>query len=131
MKRIFFTLLLAVISFSAFSQAVEVCDTIYQTESVERYKLFKTQNMWTFLKLDTRNGRVWQVQFSVKGSEYRYELPISTIPRVFSLEEFNGRFTLYPTENIYNFLMLDQYDGSVWQVQWSQEEDSRGVISIN
>lgn len=91
MKRIFFILLLAIVSFSAFSQAVEVSDTIYQTETAERYKLFKTQNMWTFLKLDTRNGRVWQVQFSVKGENYRYELPISTVPRVFSLEEFNGR----------------------------------------
>ena len=37
------------------------------TTSVEHYKLFATQNMWTFLKLDTRNGRLWQVKYAMKG----------------------------------------------------------------
>ena len=31
-------------------------------------------------------------------------------------------FTLYPTKNIYNFILLDQEDGSAWQVQWGEEE---------
>lgn len=24
-----------------------------------RFKLYPTNNMWTFLKLDTRNGKIW------------------------------------------------------------------------
>ena len=36
------------------------------TQSTDvRYRLFPTQNMWTFLKLDTMTGKIWQVQFSV------------------------------------------------------------------
>ena len=92
------------------------------------YKLFPTQNYWTFIKLDTRNGKMWQVHFTVKEDGGRGELILNSIPLVDKEEEVNGRFTLYPTENMYNFLLLDQIDGYVYQVQWSMEEEYRGVI---
>ena len=38
----------------------------------ENYKLYETSNMWTFLKLDTRTGRIWQVQYSTEGWKYRF-----------------------------------------------------------
>ena len=41
-----------------------------------RYCLAKTQNMWTFLMLDTYSGKTWQVQFSVKGSDYMFRVPL-------------------------------------------------------
>lgn len=93
-----------------------------------RYKLYKTQNMWTFLKLDTSTGQIWQVQYSTKGDEYRFETPLS-------LEKINsgganGRFELYSTENIYNFVLLDTFDGNTYQVQWSGDAENRCVIPI-
>ena len=39
-----------------------------QVVDIDRYKLYPTQNTWTFLELDTQTGRVWQVQYSVQGS---------------------------------------------------------------
>ena len=33
-----------------------------QVVDIDRYKLYPTQNTWTFLELDTQTGRVWQVQ---------------------------------------------------------------------
>lgn len=42
--------------------------------------------------------------------------------REISENENIGRFTLYPTENMYNFILLDQIDGDVYQAQWSMEE---------
>lgn len=45
-------------------------------------------------------------------------------------EKKNGRFKLVPTTNMWNFLLLDQIDGDVWQVQWSQEPKNRIVIKI-
>jgi hypothetical protein len=30
-----------------------------------------------------------------------------------------GRFTLYPTQNIYTFVLLNQDNGVAWQVQWA------------
>ena len=36
-----------------------------------RYQLFKTQNKWKLLKLDTATGQIWQVQYSVE-KEFLY-----------------------------------------------------------
>ena len=93
------------------------------------YQLFPTQNMWTFIKLNTRDGRMWQVQYDVKGSE-RFEVNLNTAPFATKEEERDGRFTLYPTQNMWTFILLDQIDGRMWQVPWPMEEDSRFVIQI-
>ncbi len=39
----------------------------------------------------------------------------------------NGRFKLYPTGNMWNFIMVDVIDGRTWQVQWSTKENERIV----
>ena len=41
-----------------------------------------------------------------------------------------GRFILYPTNNIYNFILLNQIDGRTWQVQWNNEQEKRFVSRI-
>jgi hypothetical protein len=94
------------------------------------FQLFPTQNIWTFIKLDTRNGKMWQVHFTVKEDEIQSEVVLNSLSLVGKEKEVNGRFTLYPTENMYNFLLLDQIAGIVYQVQWSMEEEYRFVIPI-
>ena len=42
--------------------------------------------------------------------------------------EQNGRFKLYPTANMYNFIMVDVINGRNWQVQWSNTENKRLVV---
>ncbi|HEV3218228.1 MAG TPA: hypothetical protein VGZ48_00545 [Candidatus Acidoferrales bacterium] len=49
-------------------------------------------------------------------------------PTAFFSGETPGRFTLYPTENIYNFLLLDQIDGRVWQVQWNWDSPAKRFV---
>jgi hypothetical protein len=93
------------------------------------FKIFPTPNMYTFIKLDTRNGKIWQVQWGLEN-KYRFETILSDIPRAYGDEEKNGRFTLYSTTNSYNLLLLDQIDGRVWQVQWSLDAKDRGVMRI-
>ena len=73
---------------------------------------------------------MWQVQWGTE-SKYQFETVLSDIPRVIKEEEKNGRFFLYPTTNIYNFILLDQIDGRVWQVQWSTKGGERMVDRIN
>lgn len=92
------------------------------------FKLYPTDNMWTFIKLDTRNGKMWQVQFSVKGDDYRFEIPLNTI--ALATDSVNGRFELYPTQNMFNFILLDKIEGATWQVQWSTEPENQAVIPI-
>ena len=97
-----------------------------------RYRLFPTQNMWTFLKLDTMTGKIWQVQYSVEGPDYRFETYLNStdICESFEKEKKIGRYTLYPTANTYNFILLDQIDGDTFQVQWSGDEENRVVLPI-
>ena len=71
-----------------------------------QYKLYSTENMWTFLKLDTQSGKIWQVQYSV-GNDYRGEIDLNVNSLVTGDSLKNGRFTLYPTKNLSNFVLLD------------------------
>lgn len=97
--------------------------------SNESYKLFPTNNIWTFIKLDTRNGKMWQIQYDVSGNN-RFEVELNTRNLIYGENEENGRFTLYPTNNTYNFILLDQKEGYVWQVQWSHEKEERLILRI-
>jgi len=94
------------------------------------YRLFKTQNMWAFIKLDTITGKMWQVHFDVGGNN-RVEVILDVQDRASRKERIQGRFTLYPTSNMYTFILLDQIDGLTWQVQWSNERSNRLVIPIS
>ena len=94
------------------------------------YQLFPTKNYWTFIKLDTRNGKMWQVHFSVSDDNNTGEVVLNSEPLVSKENEVKGRFTIYQTENIYNFLLLDQLTGIVIQVQWSMDAKKRGIVSI-
>ena len=107
-------------------------DPISESDAAYRYRLFKTTNIWTFILLDTATGRAWQVQYSVDDTPTA-RAPInehSLLPD--SVIEKNGRFTLYPTQNMYNFLLLDREDSRIWQLQWSIKPEFRGIMrSIN
>ncbi len=98
------------------------------TDTLAVYKLFPTMNTWNFIKLNTRNGQMTQVQYGTSGN--RMETTLSDIPLCSTSDERNGRFTLYPTANTYNFILLDQINGKCWQVQWSIDYDERGVWRI-
>lgn len=94
------------------------------------FELYPTQNMWNFLKLNTATGAITMVQFSLE-SRNRFECVLDITPKIYSQDDaICGRFKLVPTQNMYNFLMLDQIDGRVWQVQWSFEEQNRSVVRI-
>lgn len=102
------------------------------TDTEIRYQLYPTQNMWTFLKLDTLTGQIWQVQFSIEGDAYRFETVLSSkdITDELKLEKIVGRYILYPTQNTYNFILLDQITGYTYQVQWNRDIANRVVIPI-
>lgn len=108
--------------------------TILRAQEVEddgRFKIYPTQNIWTFLKLDTSDGRIWQLQYSVEGDSYRFEVPLCIEPLVLDNDRPIGRFSLSPTNNIYNFILLDKEVGTTYQVQWSQDDELRARIPIS
>ena len=82
--------------------------------------------------MDTRNGKLWQVHYTISKEGFEGEVILNSYSLVWDGEaETIGRFTLYPTNNIYNFLLLDQINGKTYQVQWNSEQEKRFVSRIN
>ena len=133
MKNYHFILIVAILSFIISCNNREVLDkedNITQYSNVT-YELYPTTNMWIFIKLDTRNGKMRLVQFSINDDDKRFETVLNNRALVSVDKEVNGRFKLQPTQNIYTFILLDQIEGRTWQVQWSFDEKERFVIPIN
>jgi hypothetical protein len=134
MKRaVLFGVVLFVFGVRGYAQN-EVPDPTQRPDAT--YLLFRTQNIYTLLKLDTRTGQIWQVHWG-KNDNTRFTVPINIallVPRPTTAEPIAlkaGRFTLYPTANIYTFMLLDQEDGRAWQVQWGTDETTRFILAIN
>ena len=133
MKKVLLTALLSLLSFICLAQSTAQTTTGSSSKQKEvlvpTYKLFATQNMWIFLKLDTSQGLVRMVQYSMESSN-RLEVPINYLPLATGEDAIPGRFNLYPTQNMWTFIMLDEVDGRTWQVQWSTD-GKEGIAPIN
>ena len=101
-------------------------------EDIERYKLYPTENMWTFLELDTATGLMWQIQYDVEGDKrFKSVLNDFEIADGDNFKQIVGRFKLYPTQNTYNFILLDVTNGTVIQIQWGFDNDTtRGIVDV-
>ncbi|MEI0486730.1 hypothetical protein [Brachyspira intermedia] len=121
-----------IILFIFYAITLNAQTTIYEpSQSVSaKYRLFRTTNMWTFLKLETTTGKIWILQYDVNGDD-RFTVELNTEDLSGGKEKSPGRFTLYPTANMYTFILLDQLYGNTWQVQWSFEPETRFIIPIN
>lgn len=100
-------------------------------ENISKWELYPTENIWTFLKLNTSNGVIYQIQFSLNNKTPDLEVPINSYPLVDGEDAIIGRFKLYPTKNIYNFLLLDKISGKVYTAQWSEDYNKRFIRTIS
>ena len=103
----------------------------YIVNNQPRYKLYKTDNMYNLIELDTATGKLWMVQFGMNKKTSRMKVAIDDTPLLWDWEEvIPGRYELYPTNNIYTFILLDTSNGRTYQVQWSMDSDNRFRIPI-
>lgn len=154
MNKIIFAIIMILISISGFAQEnreiklTEKADTLltliqkdieflryrYEKElETKEYELYPTQNMWNFLELNTATGQIYQIQYSMNSNERLY-VTINSENLNNSYQKYigvdTGRFKLYPTQNMYSFLLLDKVFGRVWQVQWGLKDKDRLIIRI-
>lgn len=89
-------------------------------EKPNRYALYKTQNIWTFILLDKFSGLIWQCQYSVEGVEYISSIVIN--PTALSYTQ-TSKFTIQPMTSMFQFYLINDETGDMWQFQWSTEGD--------
>ena len=124
MKRLFIFLATALMTVSVMAQEqIQFNAVNHETNSTLRYKLYPTFNMWTYLKLDTQTGRVSMLIFSTNNLNEEGEIYIGMPIEVYTGSEVkNGRYELYPTTNMWTFLMIDQINGNTYHIQWSNKD---------
>ena len=92
---------------------------------VPRYKIYKTENTYNLIKLDTATGQTWQVQYRLGDTEsMTVEIDASSL-LWYSEPEIAGRFELYPTNNMYQFILIDTQTVRTWQIQWNTTPSKR------
>lgn len=133
MRKVVYVLFVMVSFVCSLSAQVKEKSLKYPEKSEQcpsNYQLFPTENVWTLLKLDTRNGVISIVHFSINDDSLRCEGVVNGFPLVREEDQKVGRFTLYPTQNMYTFILLDKISGQTYQVQWSPKAKERFILPI-
>ena len=91
------------------------------------FKIYLTENIYNVLKLNTSTGQIDVIQWHLEKSK---EMSIPLNSTDLSLYQCPGTFELYPTKNMYQFLLLDKTTGRVWHVQWGFEDADRWIRRI-
>lgn len=95
----------------------------------QRFKLYPTENIYNFLQLDTKTGIIEQVQWSL-DSDNEGSVSINSEDLTYGFGYGSGSFELYPTKNMYQFLLLDKTTGRKWHVQWGMKSSERWIRRI-
>ena len=102
-------------------------DMNFRMHRLNRYKLYPTENIFNFLQLDTMTGKIEIVQWSLDGDK---EGSTTLNDEDLSICTECGTFELYPTQNIFQFLLLDKATGRRWHIQWGFESSKRWIRRI-
>ena len=94
-----------------------------------KYKLYQTENIYTFLKLDTKTGQIEQVQWSL-DSDKEGTMTINDEDLTYGDSYGSNSFELYPTKNMYQFILLNKTNGRMWHVQWGMKRTKRWIKRI-
>lgn len=133
MKRLMLIsiLTLMLIPFVSISQTNNTTDLAKQIAVMnniaqnQRYKIYPTTNMYNFLRLDTKTGKVDMVQWSMERNN-EGSVAINDADLTLGSNEYTvGSFELISTDNFYTFLLLDKKKGNVYHLQWGFEEENR------
>lgn len=92
--------------------------TVEENDNNGRFQLYKTSNIFNFIKLDKVTGQLWLVQWSTED-EKEFTVALDDTP--LNADDGKIRYSLYPTQNMWTFLLLNKLTGEVYHVQWGFE----------
>ena len=109
-------------------QRLEVVDIDLSLKN--RYKLYKTENVYNLLKLDTKTGKIWLVQWHLDDLNKEGTWIINDKDLSYGWGYGSNSFELYSTNNMYQFILIDKTDGRMWHVQWGIGDKNRWIRRI-
>lgn len=121
MKRLIYLLLLFIFSFSAIHAENE--KVVIPTNKSTNYALYPVET-GVFLRLDTRDGTIQ----AIVPSDSKKNRVINSHPLV--SDNKPGRFELYPTDYIWDWLLFDNVTGEMWMLKWSAKHNILSKITI-
>lgn len=93
----------------------------------ERYKIYPTENIYILIQLDRQTGKLDLIQWSLKSkNEFTSTLNEIDLSLYYGLNSFE----LYPTKNMYQFILLDKATGRTWHVQWGTKASEKWIRRI-
>ncbi|MDE5808686.1 MAG: hypothetical protein K2H59_00200 [Muribaculaceae bacterium] len=92
-----------------------------------RYKIYPTENIYILIKLDTQTGRLELIQWSLNTDK---EFSATLNGDDLSIHDGLNSFELYPTQNMYQFILLDKATGRNWHVQWGTKSSDIWIRRI-
>ncbi len=94
-----------------------------------RFKLHETQNMWTFILLDSYTGRLWQLQYTVDKDSIRGILIINEDE--LADENKKNIFYISPLTSMFQYYLTNDTTGEMWKFQWNTKgNDYRWIEKI-
>lgn len=101
----------------------------FRNESVGRFKIYQTDNIYILLKLDTATGIIKMVQWNMNRTK-EFEAYLNSEDLSDGVLRVNGRYELYPTKNMYQFILIDTLLGTTWHVQWGIKPSEQWIRRI-
>ena len=129
MLKAFFTLaFFSLIPVASLAEGPVEVRNWFQQDISAPYRLFSTTNVNTLIALETSTGRVYQVHPGIGADSTQGVIAINNLDLAPSgVPRTEGRFTLYPTSNVFSFVLVDQITGAMWRIQWNYEYNSRFI----
>ena len=109
-------------------QRLEILDIDLSLKN--RFKMYKTENLYNLLKLDTQTGKIWQVQWHLDDMNKEGTWTINDTDLSYGWGYRSNSFELYSTNNMYQFILIDKTDGRMWHVQWGIGDEKRWIRRI-
>lgn len=106
-----------VFSIPGFSQDKNGKEAIMVKNEVYNFKIVYAGN--SYLKLDTRNGKVTKLK---TGWSQTTEKIINSQELASGEDAVKGRFDIIVSEKEATYILLDQFDGRIWSISWSPKD---------
>lgn len=89
----------------------------YQFDEVlsNKYEIYQTENIYILIKLNRQTGQIDLIQWSLKSKD-EYIVALNSVD--LSRTKGVNSFKLYPTKNMYQFILIDNASDRIWHVQW-------------